>query len=154
MSRLSKAHAEFVRGRLVAAATDKFRHPDQFPRIFGNLFISERQCQEFLRRLAADGLIRVRYHARGWYRWNTYAAQIDPSAVRRVYEVYYKQFRSEGYGYGSRNISGIPLKAAKSYIMRGWQQSHGWNNLERHGKFCSRFYQVYGKIHPSDPIPF
>jgi hypothetical protein len=154
MSRLSKAEAKIVREGLTGAATDQFRHPDRFPRKFGDIWISTRQCQEYLRRLANDGLIRVAHHSRGWYAWNTYAKRIDPISVKKVYDAYYKQFRREGYGYASRNLSGVPLKAANSYIMSRWAKDYQWVSSERAMKFYMRFYEVTGTWHPNDPIPF
>jgi hypothetical protein len=154
MSRLSKAEAKIVRDGLVAAATDKFRHPSSFPRKFGEIWISERQCQEFLRRLANDGLIRVARHSRGWYAWNTYAKRIDPISVKKVYDEYYRQFRANGYGYASMNISGIPLKAANSYLARSNEDRYLWLDYQRAYNFYDLFYQLTGENHPADPIPF
>lgn len=53
--------------------TDTYTHPDHLPNVFDGLWISHAQKLSYLRRLADKGLIRQKYHERGWFRYYTYA---------------------------------------------------------------------------------
>lgn len=72
--RLNKVQANFVkRGLIESLQQGKFIHPDRISNEFNGIWINDQQKRAYLRRLAEAGKIRVRYHSRGWYSWNTYA---------------------------------------------------------------------------------
>ena len=71
--RLTKVQANIVKDGLVAALSDKFKHPDSLPNSFGDIWINDQQKRAYLRRFMKKGIIRGKYHERGWYKWYSYA---------------------------------------------------------------------------------